>query len=57
MSNDLHFYLPFFIDKNSTVGYFTLTKEFGTNPSPPNICLYYHIQDQNAVHQFRLTRM
>ena len=50
------FIFHFFIDKNSTVGYFTLTKEFWHQPLTAEYMLYYHIQDQNAVHQFRLTR-
>ncbi len=45
-----------FTDKNSTAGYFTLTKDFWHQTLTAEYMLYYHIQDQNAVHQFRLTR-
>jgi hypothetical protein len=43
-------------DKNSTAGYFTLTKDFLHQTLAAEYMVYYHIQNQNAVHQFRLTR-
>jgi hypothetical protein len=45
-----------FTDKNSTVGYFTLAKDFLHQTLAAEYMLYYHVQEQNAVHQFRLTR-